>query len=264
MRSRRLYREFARPSPRRRGPDIRGRNSEIVTATREVGDQRHHGLRPLLARLAVFDLDRTLIPGASIVALVHELAARKLVTRRRVVQAGLEHVMYRRRGSTDAQVERARDQALSIVAGMERAPLLSAADAVAERLAATVGPEARFLLDHHLAAGDFCVLLSSSPEELVERIGLLLGMHRSLGTRSTVVDGHYTGGLDSPLCYGVGKVDALRLALGDVDLRHAFAYADSASDLVLLRVCGHPVAVNPDRMLRRVAHQEGWPILVFG
>ncbi|HET6663450.1 MAG TPA: haloacid dehalogenase-like hydrolase, partial [Acidimicrobiales bacterium] len=144
--------------------------------------------------------------------MVREIAARKLATRRRVVQAGLEHVIYRRRGSTDAQAERARNRALCIVAGMEREPLLSAAEAVAERLAATVGPEARFLLDHHLAAGDVCVVLSSSPEELVERIGRLLGMHGSLGTRSTVADGRYTGALDRPLCCGAGKVDALRLA----------------------------------------------------
>lgn len=245
-------------------PDTLARNSDIVTTTPAVRDRQPLDLGQPLARLAVFDLDRTLIPGASIVALVRELAARKLVTRRRVVQAGLEHLIYRRRGSTDAQVERARDRALSIVAGMERGPLLLAADAVGVRLAASVGPAARYLLDHHLAGGDFCVLLSSSPEELVERIGRLLGMHRSLGTRSTVADGRYTGGLDRPLCYAAGKVDALRLALGDVHLRHAFAYADSASDLPLPRMCGHPIAVNPDRRLRCVAQQEGWPILVLG
>ena len=102
---RRFCREFARPSRRRGVPDIRGRNSDIVTATRELRDRRHVDLGPRLARLAVFDLDRTLIPGASIVALVRELAARKLLSRRRVVRAGLEHVVYRRRGSTDAQVE---------------------------------------------------------------------------------------------------------------------------------------------------------------
>jgi phosphoserine phosphatase len=90
---------------------------------------------------------------------------------------------------------------------MERAPLLLAADVVAVRLAATVGPAARFLLDHHLAAGDFCVLLSSSPRG--------------------------AGGADRP------------------------ASRDAS-------IAGHPVAVNPDRMLRRVAHQEGWPILVLG
>jgi HAD superfamily hydrolase (TIGR01490 family) len=236
----------------------------VVTTPPKVRRSWHRGLHTPVARVAVFDLDRTLIPGASSVALVRELAARKLVTRHHVVRAGLEHVIYRRRGSTDAQIERARRQGLSIVAGMECEPLLAVADVVAARLAPTVCPAARFLLDRHLNASDFCVLLSSSPQELVERIGRLLGMHRSIGTRATVANGRYTGGLDRPPCYGHGKLEALRLALGDVDLHEAFAYADSARDLALLHACGHPVAVNPDRTLHRVARQEGWPILVLG
>ena len=108
------------------------------------------------------------------------------------------------------------------------------------------------------------MLLSSSPQELVGLVGRELGMHRSIGTRAAVADGRYTGDLDHPFCYGAGKVEALRLALGDVGLRGAFAYADSASDLPLLRACGHPVAVNPDRTLRRVAGRFGWPVLVLG
>jgi phosphoserine phosphatase len=100
------------------------------------------------------------------------------------------------------------------------------------------------------------VLLSASPHELVERIDRDLGVHRSIGSNAEI-----TGGLEGPLCYGPGKLDALQQALGDVDLDRAFAYADSASDLPLLRACGHPVAVNPDRALRRVAHAAGWPVL---
>jgi phosphoserine phosphatase len=88
-------------------------------------------------------------------------------------------VLYQRLGSTDAQVERTRDRALSVVAGMERAPLLAAADVVALRLAAAVGPAARFLLDHHLGSGDFCVLLSSSPQELVEWVASPISVGRS-------------------------------------------------------------------------------------
>jgi HAD superfamily hydrolase (TIGR01490 family) len=224
--------------------------------------QERVGTRP--DRVAVFDLDRTLIPGASLAAFVRELAACRLVTRRRLVQAALENAVYVRRGSTDAQIARLRSRGLRIVAGMERAPLLTAADAVADRLVADVGPAARFLLGHHLGAGDFCVLLSSSPQELVERVGRALGVHRSIGTRAAVAHDRYTGGLDGPLCYGEGKLEALRLALGEVDLHDAVAYADSASDLPLLRACGHRVAVNPDRALRRQARLSGWPILVLG
>lgn len=130
------------------------------------------------------------------------------------------------------QVERARQQALAVVAGMEREPLLVAAAAVADRLAGSVRPAAKLLLDRHLDAGGFCVLLSSSPQELVERVGRLLGMHRSLGSRIAVADGRFTGGLDHPLCYGAGKVDALRLALGEVGLQQAFAYAEVVPGVV--------------------------------
>jgi HAD superfamily hydrolase (TIGR01490 family) len=255
---------FARQSSARCLLDTCGRDSDVVTTPPKVRRSWHRGLHTPVARVAVFDLDRTLIPGASAVALLRELAARKLVTRQDVVRAGLEHALYRRRGSTDAQMERARRRGLSIVAGMECEPLLAAADVVASSLVPTVCPAARFLLDRHLNSGDFCVLLSSSPQELVERVGRLLGMHRSIGTRATVANGRYTGGLDRSPCYGPGKLEALRLALGDADLQEAFAYADSASDLALLRACGHPVAVNPDRTLHRVARQEGWPILVLG
>lgn len=226
--------------------------------------RRREGAAARLNRLAVFDLDRTLIPGASLVAFVRELADRKLIARRRALRAGFEQVLYKRWGSTDAQIEQARDWALAIVAGMNRQRLLAAADLVARRLVTEVPPAARLLLDHHLVVGDFCVLLSSSPQELVERIGRGLGMQRSIGTRAELVDGHYTGAIDGPLCYGTGKLEALQLTLGDVDLRDAFAYADSASDLPLLRTCGHPVAVNPDRTLRRVAHRSGWPVLSLG
>lgn len=243
-----------------------GRNTGSVITTVHVGYERRRreGATARLNRLAIFDLDRTLIPGASLVAFVRELADRKLIARRRAVRAGLEQLLFRRRGSTDAQIERVRDRALAMVAGMECEPLVAVADLVARRLVIEVPPAARLLLEHHLMVGDFCVLLSSSPQELVERIGRGLGMQRSIGTRAQVREGRYTGAIDGPLCYGAGKLEALRLALGEVDLRDAFAYADSASDLPLLRNCGHPVAVNPDRPLRRLARRSGWPVLQLG
>jgi HAD superfamily hydrolase (TIGR01490 family) len=235
-----------------------------VTQTRSVGRTSWIDRGALPGRLAVFDLDRTLLPGASVVALVRELAARRLITRRRLVQAGVEHAVYKRRGSTDAQIERVRGRALAIIAGLDREPLQEVAEVVAVQLVAEIGPAARMLLGHHLTAGDFCVLLSTSPLELVERIGRALGVQRSIGTRAEIAAGRYTGGLDGPLCYGPGKVEALGLTLGEIDLTDAFAYADSASDLPLLRACGHPVAVNPDRTLRRVARGAGWPVIDLG
>lgn len=211
--------------------------------------------------LAVFDLDRTLLPGSSLVALARALASSGMVTRRRLAIAAVQERRYRRRGSDDHAVDRLRDEALGHVAGLEHLPMVDLARAVAHRLCTFVSPGARHLLDRHLAAGDFVVVLSASPQELVEAVSAELGAHRGVGTRAEVVDGRYTGRLDGPFCYGAGKIDRLVADVGRVPLDRACAYADSASDVPLLQSCGHPVAVNPDRTLRRVARQRGWPVV---
>jgi HAD superfamily hydrolase (TIGR01490 family) len=215
------------------------------------------------ARLAVFDLDRTLLPGASAVALVRALVAHGHISRRRLARACAEHALYRRRGSTDAQIERVRQRALSVMAGLERDPIVALADRVAQQLVAGMTSDARLVLDRHLADGDFCVLLSASPHELVESIGRRLGLHRSIGTKAGAAEGRFTGGLDGPFCYGAQKLSALRQSLGEIDTSDAWAYADSASDVPLLEAVGHPVAVNPDRRLRRVASERGWQVVRF-
>ena len=128
-------------------------------------------------------------------------------------------------------------------------------------LAAEVSPAARFLLQRHLDAGDFCIVLSASPHELVEAVTTALGAHRAVGTRIEVVDGVLTGRLDGPFCYGAGKLEALEREVGRIDLATATAYADSGSDLPLLERCGTAVAVNPDKELRRWARSKSWPIV---
>jgi len=90
-----------------------------------------------------------------------------------------------------------------------------------------------------------------------------LGAARGIGTRAQVVDRVLTGQVDGTFCYGAGKLTRLRDELGDVDLSDAYAYADSQSDLPVLRACGRPVAVNPDRTLLRTARAEGWPVLAL-
>jgi phosphoserine phosphatase len=82
---------------------------------------------------------------------------------------------------------------------------------------------------------------------------------------SEVVDGIYTGELAGPFCYGPGKVEAIAEMAGweGFDLTRCYAYSDSASDLPMLEAVGHPVAVNPDKALARVAHQRGWPVVEF-
>ena len=130
---------------------------------------------------------------------------------------------------------------------------------------AKVRPEALRLLEQHRHAGRATYIVSASPIELVEPLAKALGMTAGIGTRSAIVDGVYTGELDGPFCYGPGKVEAIeQIARWEgLDLDQCWAYSDSASDLPMLDAVGHPVAVNPDAKLERVAGQRGWPVVVF-
>jgi HAD superfamily hydrolase (TIGR01490 family) len=211
----------------------------------------------------VFDLDRTLLPGSSLVALGRAMAARRMVSRRRLAVGLAADASFRRRGATDADVHRLRAAALRHVAGAEVDGLRALVDEVSDRLAGEVRPGVLLLLRRHLAAGDFVVLLSASPQELVEAVAARVGAHRAIGTRAGVVDGRYTGDLEGAFCYGPGKLVRLREDLGPDALLGASAYADSVSDLPVLVACNDPVAVNPDRRLREVARRRGWPVVRF-
>lgn len=213
------------------------------------------------SRLAVFDLDRTLIAGSSLVRLGRALVGAGLLPRRRLAGAAALEARYRLVGAGDTQVAGLQARALRAVAGLDRRDLTPVIEAVAEDLVAEVTPGARYLVDQHLDAGDFCMLLSASPHELVEAIARRLGLHRGVGTRTATRGYRLTGELEGPSCYGSGKVEHLVSSLGRIDLTDARAYADSASDLPLLEAVGHPVAVNPDAALRRHAEEQGWPVL---
>jgi phosphoserine phosphatase len=118
-----------------------------------------------------------------------------------------------------------------------------------------VRPEARQIVDMHRHAGRATYIVSASPVELVNPLAGAMGMTAGIGTVSEIVDGVYTGKLAGPFCYGAGKVEAItELARWEgLDLNQCYAYSDSASDLPMLELVGHPVAVNPDSKLERVA-----------
>ncbi|MBV9411653.1 MAG: HAD-IB family hydrolase, partial [Acidimicrobiia bacterium] len=217
--------------------------------------------RAFHSNIAVFDLDRTLIPGSSLMVLARELVRRGLVPRTQLVRHAARNAAFRHRGLGDSAVDNVRTGALAALAGRATAELEPVAREVGHRLAADVYGGARRLLELHQAAGDFCVLLSASPQELVEAVAQALGAHRAVGTRAQVEGGHFTGRLEGAFCYGVGKLTRLHAEIGDVDLGTAHAYSDSASDVPLLAACGRPVAVNPDRHLRNAARANGWPVI---
>lgn len=214
--------------------------------------------------LAVFDLDRTLLFGSSLMILGRALHRAGLVDGRQMAGWMVREAAFVRRGEGVSTAQRLLTTLLAAVAGQEAAPYLEVARGLGQELSAAAVPAARWLLDMHLAAGDLCVVVSASPQELVETAARALGAQRAVGTRAEVVHGCFTGRLEGPFCHGRGKVARLWLEVTTADLSKATAYSDSASDLPMLQAASRPVAVNPDRRLRKAAMAAGWPVVRLG
>ncbi|MGH3443229.1 MAG: HAD family hydrolase [Nitriliruptorales bacterium] len=214
---------------------------------------------------AFFDLDRTLISGASAFAFGMAAWRHDMVTARELVNDAANALVFRLTGGSDERTERTRDRILGAVEGTAVEDLAEIGEEVVPELLAKVRPESQSLLEMHAEARRDRYIVSASPQELTDALAQALGLEGSVGTRSEIVGGRYTGRLDGPFVYGAGKAEAIAKLAAEkgYDLRLSYAYSDSASDLPMLELVGHPVAVNPDRNLEQVAHQRGWPIVVF-
>jgi len=218
------------------------------------------GRRPL----ALFDLDRTLLAGSSLLMVARALAASGEMPAGRLAAAVAANAVFARRGIGVSRTEQLRDLVLGEVSGRPEATLAALVDEVAEVIVSRSYPAGRWLIERHVAAGDMVVVLSASPQEIVGAVAERLGADVGIGTVAEVEDGRYTGRLLGPFCHGAGKLERLRSELGEVELADATAYADSASDLPVMLACGRAVAVNPDRHLRAEAAARTWPVLRLG
>lgn len=214
---------------------------------------------------AFFDLDRTLIAGASTFTFGWVAWRKGLVTTRELLGDAANAISFRLTGGNDDQSDQVRDRILEAVKGHPRDDLTSLNDDMLPRLLDSVRPETRRVVERHHEAGRDTYIVSASPVEIVDPLASALGMTGAVATESEVIDGHYTGRLLSEFCYGPGKVDRVRRLAEErgYDLRLCYAYSDSKSDLPLLELVGHPVAVNPDSVLRKVARSRNWPIVLF-
>jgi len=214
---------------------------------------------------AFFDLDRTLIAGASTFAFGWVAFRRGFITGRQLLSDAKEALVFRLTGGSDEQSDQVRDRILMAVAGRARADAIALNDDLLPRLLTSVRPETRRVVEQHHDAGRDTWIVSASPIEIVSPLADALGMTGAIATEPEVVDGVYTGHLAKAFVYGEGKAERIRDLTLDrgYDLRLSYAYSDAASDLPMLRIVGHPVAVNPDRELRKVAQSEQWPILRF-
>jgi HAD superfamily hydrolase (TIGR01490 family) len=214
---------------------------------------------------AFFDLDRTLISRSSSLALAGTFRQRGLIGRRQFAKAAVAQLVFARFGAGHSRVGQTADSAMSILRGLSVEVMREiATEAWVPVLRPPVYKEAVMLAEQHMAGGEPVYLASAALQEVAEEIASRLGLSGALGSRAEVEDGVYTGRLERRL-YGQAKADAVvELAAREaLELEASHAYSDSYSDVPFLEAVGHPVAVNPDRDLRRVAAARRWPIEHF-
>ncbi len=218
-----------------------------------------------MAAAAFFDLDRTLIKRSSVLALAGTFRRRGLISRLDLVKSALWQVLFVLRGASAERVRSAAEEGMKILNGFSVAEMQHlVGDAMETVLRPLVYEEPLRLVERHRARGERVYIVSATLQEIVQHIADDLGFDGAIGSTCEIVDGVYTG-RTLRAAHGVGKADALRAlaAAEGFDLAQSTAYSDSYSDVPFLEAVGHPVAANPDRKLRRIAGERGWPVVDF-
>ncbi|MCW2621038.1 MAG: HAD-superfamily subfamily hydrolase [Frankiales bacterium] len=216
---------------------------------------------------AFFDVDNTMIRGASIYFFGKGMRGRGLVTTRDLLAFGWDQAWFRISGKEDLDtVAGVREKALGLVAGKSVSEIVAYGEEIYDELMEErIWSGTRALAQQHLDAGQRVFLVTATPVELARIISARLGLTGALGTVSEVQDGCYTGRLVGEPLHGPAKAEAVR-ALAEregIDLARCTAYSDSSNDLPLLSLVGHAVAVNPDARLRTLARERGWEVRDF-
>lgn len=218
-----------------------------------------------MAGAAFFDLDRTLLRRSSALALAGSFRERGLISRWQMLRAAAWQLLFVARGASHEAVRRAAEDGLKILAGYTPEQLRElVADAMEPVLRPLIYAEPLHLMRQHHERGEKAYIVSATLQEIVDAIAEDLGFDGALGTVIEVKDGKYTGRAERSL-HAEAKADAVR-ALAEregYDLSECTAYSDSHTDLPFLEIVGHPVVVNPDRALRRIARERDWPVLEF-
>ena len=214
---------------------------------------------------AFFDLDKTLIEGSSAFHFGRAAYKHGLLSRRQLARDAWANIRFRLRGSTDADTDALRQRILDALAGQRVVDLQRLGPDVLAGILPLLYREVLREAYAHQDAGRPAYIVTAASQELAEVLAHVLVLDGGVGMRSEVRDGVYTGRPDGPFTYREGKAEAIRAlaAAEGIDLTESYAYSDSESDLPMLRAVGHPVAVNPDAALEKVARAEGWRIMRF-
>ena len=249
----------------RRYVDLRRRSAlagEAAAAAAEVESALATPPDPTAA--AFFDVDNTIMQGASIFHLARGLHRRKFFTTREILGAAWKQAYFRVVGVEDPEhVAEARASALAFIKGHRVEDLEELGEEIFEEaMAHRIWPGTRALAQLHLDQGQRVWLVTAAPIEIATIITHRLGLTGALATVSEHVDGVYTGRLVGDLLHGPAKAEAIR-ALADresLDLSRCSAYSDSYNDLPMLSMVGDPCVINPDHRLRDHARANGWRI----
>jgi HAD superfamily hydrolase (TIGR01490 family) len=216
---------------------------------------------------AFFDIDNTIMRGASIYHLARGLFARKILSATDLANFAIAQGKFLTYGSENlSDMARITENALSFVNGRSVAEVTALSEEIFDEIMADkIWPGTVQLAHMHRAAGHQVWLVSAAPIELANIIATKLGLSGAIATVSEIENGIYTGKLKNPPMHGEQKALAVaRLAKeNDINLDHSFAYSDSSNDIPLLNSVGNPTAINPDSALRNYATANNWPVHDF-
>lgn len=238
---------------------FRWADAASVPAMAETDDQSG-----TLRSAAIFDLDRTLLAGASGPIIGEALRSVGLITRPAGTVESIAFGIFNTIGETWPSMLITR-QGARAAKGWSVAKVREAAKLAVEPLSHAVLPMARQLMDEHRAAGRTLVMATTTPVDVIEPLAEALGFDQVLATRYSESDGQYDGTIDGLFVWGKGKARSVKewASMNDIDLASSYAYSDSYYDVPLLSIVGNPFAVNPDPRLMAQATVRRWPIIHF-
>ena len=218
-----------------------------------------------MSAAAFFDLDRTLLRRSSALALAGSFREHGVIGRRQLAKAAAWQLLFAARGAGAETVRKAAEDGLIVLRGFRVDDLrMLVAGAMEPVLKPLVYSGPLELVERHHQRGEPVFIVSATLQEIVEELARELGFDGAVGSTCEIVDGVYTG-RSLRACHGAGKAAAIRelAAQEGFDLAASTAYSDSHTDLPFLEAVGRPMVVNPDRELRRIAVERGWPVLEF-
>ncbi|AWK71513.1 hydrolase [Rhodococcus oxybenzonivorans] len=266
---RRQFRNPLGPSEAEVRANVAGEASaDAALALHEAGPETEEPQVPLdLTAAAFFDVDNTMVQGASIIHFARGLAARKYLKSADLLDFAWKQIKFRVTGKeSSVDVASGREKALSFVAGRSTAELARLGEEIYDEVIADkIWAGTRALAQMHLDAGQQVWLVTATPVELAQVIAKRLGLTGALGTVAESEDGVFTGRLVGDILHGLGKAHAVRaLAVREgLNLKRCTAYSDSHNDVPMLSLVGTAVAINPDTDLRELAKNRGWEIRDF-